>query len=300
MRRNALGNLLTNGRVWLIGFFCIQVLYILSPEGNSNNSNGFHLLQGRGYGSVINHTNIRRLILVPCHATLQLVPTGDTQQEGLWLLEPHLRGGHIIDMITLHIKKALELAVEDEEALVLFSGGQTKRGSTWSEGASYLQHAVRNNWWGMGDKVSTRVYAEEDARDSFENLLFAVCRFAQLTRGRYPTKITVVGMKYKEHRFVSLHREALKMPMTYMTYVGVDYKEETLSDKRSVAVFTQDPFGCSGNRILRGDRNPTNRGTQYYDPQSCPRLLPLIRYCVDSYPNELTTNVVHDLPWNKE
>ena len=40
--------------------------------------------------------------------------------------------------------------------------------------------------------MSGRALTEEYARDSFENLLFSVCRFRQLT-GAYPANITVRG-----------------------------------------------------------------------------------------------------------
>lgn len=38
--------------------------------------------------------------------------------------------------------------------------------------------------------MRSRALTEEHARDSFENLLFSVCRFRELT-GSYPQNITV-------------------------------------------------------------------------------------------------------------
>lgn len=43
---------------------------------------------------------------------------------------------------------------------------------------------------GMEENVRWRALTEEHARDSFENLLFSVCRFRELT-GMYPYNITV-------------------------------------------------------------------------------------------------------------
>lgn len=43
---------------------------------------------------------------------------------------------------------------------------------------------------GKRDNVRSRALTEEHARDSFENLLFSVCRFRELT-GTYPQNITV-------------------------------------------------------------------------------------------------------------
>lgn len=43
---------------------------------------------------------------------------------------------------------------------------------------------------GKEKSVKWRAMTEEHARDSFENLLFSVCRFRELT-GKYPHNITV-------------------------------------------------------------------------------------------------------------
>lgn len=43
---------------------------------------------------------------------------------------------------------------------------------------------------GNREKVRWKALTEEHARDSFENLLFSVCRFRELT-GSYPQNITV-------------------------------------------------------------------------------------------------------------
>lgn len=52
---------------------------------------------------------------------------------------------------------------------------------------------------------------EEFARDSYENLLFSICRFHEYT-GNYPRNITVVSFEFKRKRFIEFHRYALKFP----------------------------------------------------------------------------------------
>lgn len=47
--------------------------------------------------------------------------------------------------------------------------------------------------WTGKDDVRSRALTEEHARDSFENLLFSVCRFRELT-GSYPKNITVKSL----------------------------------------------------------------------------------------------------------
>jgi hypothetical protein len=56
-----------------------------------------------------------------------------------------------------------------------------------------------------------RVHSEEYARDSYENVLFSLCRFFEVT-GRYPEKVTVIGFQFKEKRFKDLHRKAVRFP----------------------------------------------------------------------------------------
>ena len=68
------------------------------------------------------------------------------------------------------------------------------------------------------------IFVEEFARDSYENLLFAVARFYEIT-GKYPKKITIVGFEYKRERFERVHRRAIRFPKADFHYVGIDYVE---------------------------------------------------------------------------
>lgn len=60
---------------------------------------------------------------------------------------------------------------------------------------------------------------QEHARDSFENLLFSLCRFYELT-GHYPDNVLVIGYSFKHERFADLHRAALRWPDQKFTFVG--------------------------------------------------------------------------------
>ena len=82
-----------------------------------------------------------------------------------------------------------------------------------SEGQSYwnLAHHIYRDDRSMDNFMLERVYSEEFARDSYENLLFSLCRFHEIT-GRYPDKITVIGFGFKEKRFKDLHRKAVRFP----------------------------------------------------------------------------------------
>ena len=63
---------------------------------------------------------------------------------------------------------------------------------------------------------------QDKARDSFENLLFGLCRFYELT-GRYPEFVVVVGYEFKRQRFEQLHRSALRLPAEAFRYEGTQY-----------------------------------------------------------------------------
>lgn len=65
---------------------------------------------------------LQRAIIVPGHA----IYTGDSSLEGLevddnWVLESFQRGGQVRTFVR-HIEKAIEMAKEDPEAVVIFSG----------------------------------------------------------------------------------------------------------------------------------------------------------------------------------
>ena len=78
-----------------------------------------------------------------------------------------------------HIRLGVQEAAEDPTALLLFSGGQTRQeAGPRSEGLSYWIVAEAAKWFGTED-VRKRTFTEEHARDSFENLLFSLCRYYQ-------------------------------------------------------------------------------------------------------------------------
>lgn len=116
-----------------------------------------------------------------------------------------------------------------------------------------------------------------------ENLLFALCRFREAT-GRYPDRVTVVSFAFKRHRFLTLHRAALRFPRAAFRFVGVDPPRVALSTLKaeveySVKPFELDPYGCADSvlREKRSRRDPFRRGVPYV--ASCPELRGLLRYC---------------------
>jgi len=76
------------------------------------------------------------------------------------------------------------------------------------------------------------VTIEDASLDSFQNVLFSIARFRELT-GVYPTRITVVGHDFKRRRFEELHRLVLRWPKHRFTYEGVPLGSE--ADERGAA-----------------------------------------------------------------
>jgi hypothetical protein len=80
-----------------------------------------------------------------------------------------------------HIQRGVQIAARDQNALLVFSGGQTRSNAgPRSEGLSYWLVGEHFQWWGKATDVRERAVVEEFARDSFENLLFSIARFKEV------------------------------------------------------------------------------------------------------------------------
>ena len=240
------------------------------------------------------HTN--HLIIVAGHAVVRLAELGHAaKDDASWWLLKYQRGQGFPEIISSHVKKGIDLAAADEQSLLMFSGGQTRKdvGPT-SEAASYYYLADTQGWIpAAGDKAATfaarsvrdRLFLEEFARDSYENLLFSLCRFREVT-GAYPVKVTVVGFDFKEKRFVDQHRAAIDFPAENFQYVGLHPPEGSGFDSgvaaagegSVVAAYSADPYGCKHALAdKRQLRNPFRRSIPY--DEACPELHALVQWC---------------------
>ena len=150
---------------------------------------------------------------------LNKMKAAEKSDEG-WYLLSYQRNIGFPAIITAHIKTGINLAKKREQSsLLIFSGGQTRKDvGPLSEAASYYYLASEKNW--IDPKTVQNVYLEEYARDSFENLLFSICRFREVV-GTYPKSISVVGFDFKGKRFSEHHRKAIGFPEANFTYVGM-------------------------------------------------------------------------------
>jgi hypothetical protein len=221
--------------------------------------------------------SLERLIVVAGHAVYVGGEADDPARDDRWLLQPFQRGEppFYID----HIRGGVALAAADAQSLLVFSGGYTRHeAGPRSEAQSYWTLAEHFGWW-SAESVRARATVEEFARDSFENVLFSICRFKEAT-GRYPRSLDVVSWAFKEARF-RLHREALRFPESGFRFHGVNQPADLAAAQRgeatALAAFRADPHG-TGDALgaKRANRNPFARQPPY--PVSCPDMAGLLQH----------------------
>ncbi|KAJ5516214.1 hypothetical protein N7527_007774 [Penicillium freii] len=138
------------------------------------------------------------------------------------LIEPFQKGETptFID----HVKAGLKALAEDPHGLLVFSGGPTKKPRTeLSEGQSYLNLARDNGYFQEMPTLPSidpsRVIAETNATDSYQNLLFSLIQF-RVYAGVYPQRVTVVTHEFKRARFMQCH-----FPAVGLVPVGLEQED---------------------------------------------------------------------------
>lgn len=207
-----------------------------------------------------------------------------THSDDAWHLLSYQRNQGFPEIISSHIKAGIALLESNSLALLMFSGGQTRKDvGPISEAASYFYLAQANHW--MADEHMQGVFLEEYARDSLENLMFSICRFREVS-GRYPEHITVVGFDFKQQRFLTEHRLAIRYPESNFTYVGVasppnkfNQAHAEAGEQVALAAFQSDLYGCADPALAnkRMLRNPFKRTVPY--DLSCPEMTKLLHWC---------------------
>lgn len=250
-----------------------------------------HVIPPRSYNRVEN------LIIVCCHAIF--LPDADSSSfplqsphyEPNWLLAPFQKsnpgtgklGEH--ETFLAHVKAgldALTLGTDPEHppsSLLVLSGGATKRSETpMSEARSYYHAALAEELveghlhGGRAHKMFSKGYIllEEQATDSFQNLLFSILLFRQTT-GDYPKHIRIITHAFKAKRFLELHAPTLRWPKHRVHVQGIDPVmsttdlESTLDgeEQHGYAPWKDDPLGVgerlSMKRKERGWNAPTGK-----------------------------------------
>lgn len=161
----------------------------------------------------------RDLVVVACHAIFLGNPETlacDVYSPLQWNLQPFQQpcgnkpGEH--ETFLRHIQAGLDIlsygAIKDSSILI-FSGGVTASRIKLSEARSYYNAAVAltkasARTESCTEMFGSRILLEENATDSFQNLLFSILLFRRTT-GNYPETITVITHAFKTERFMVSH-----------------------------------------------------------------------------------------------
>lgn len=220
--------------------------------------------------------DLQDLILVACHAPFKGEVSGVPDQpesDHLWILNKDFQLGETAFYIE-HIRRGVVLAANNPAALLLFSGGLTRpEAGTWSEARTYHELAKHYRCWipdeynmdGLRERILSRTETEEFARDSYENLLFGICRFLQLT-DHTPRSVTVVSWAFKATRF-SIHRAAIRFPPARFRFDGFNepifLEGAWRGERKALRDFIEFPHGTNGDLLQkRKERTfgPRNHG----------------------------------------
>jgi hypothetical protein len=216
----------------------------------------------------------RSVVIVAGHA-ICTVPS-EPRNESHWILLPFQRNE--VDCYIGHIEAGVRAAAR-EDALLVFAGGYSrKEAGPRSEAQSYYWIADHLGWFGFPE-VRDRAMTEEFSRDSFENLLYSICRTREFT-GHYPGRVSMVSWEFKRNRF-DLHRHSIRWPQDRYTFLGPnnppDVEQAIEAENRNRAAYERDPYSSSpAFRAKREARNPFRRTPGYLE--HCPELRPLLAH----------------------
>jgi len=237
------------------------------------------------------------LIMVAGHSVTisgHLQDAGEDETD--WFLLDYQKGKGLPQSIVAHIREGIRQAALDENSILIFSGGETRAlTGPVNEGTSYFRVADAMDLWNENDNgngaesggVRSRTVTEEFATDSFENLLFSICRFREVT-GHYPQRFTTVSFSFKQNRFERLHSNALLWPSENFNFIGInpdastgfDLAQATKGELENAArPFESDPYGCHTEvlQAKRKMRNPFSRTPPY--ELTCPEMKDLLKWC---------------------
>src|SRR6185436_10141658 len=195
-------------------------------------------------------TPLKNLIVVACHAPFKettLTVPERPEDDDAWVLQSFQLGEP--PLYVAHARRGVELLRADPEALLIFSGGYTRReaGLRWSEAKTYWSIAKANDELKLAH-CESRTALEDYSRDSFENLLFSLCRFQQVV-GEYPQHVTLISWAFKRERF-DLHREAIHFPAWRFCFDGfnepIGLEAALRGEAVTLAAFRENRHGSNG------------------------------------------------------
>lgn len=246
--------------------------------------------------------HLTSLVVVACHSVYSSLDFKNPEDTSAWALLDYQKSteGQTHSFLE-HIMIGVEEAAKDDAALLLFSGGQTRKSAgPRAESMGYWMVAESMDWFDTGRRVRNRAFTEEHSRDSLENVVFSLCRFYELT-GKYPEHLTIVSYEFKEQRFLDLHAASLGWPADKIRFVGTPALNPEMVDgeEKTRVLFQKDPYGCTTElREKRLARDPFANGP--IDADRCPALEPAFAACARDERDLTKTLGKGALPWWNE
>ncbi|KAL2266278.1 hypothetical protein VTJ83DRAFT_5630 [Remersonia thermophila] len=165
-------------------------------------------------------------LIVVCGHAIWLGGPKNGWDEAEWLIEEYKKGE--TPTFIEHIKAGVRLLGEDEDSVLAFSGGPTRKETRLSEARSYYNVAVANGYFGLLPSPATpdallnsRILLEERALDSYANILLSLITFWRHHAG-WPTRLTIVSHGFKRDRLVNGHCAAIGFPLERVWFVGIN------------------------------------------------------------------------------
>lgn len=210
---------------------------------------------------------VKPLVVVPCHAVYVGKSKNDAEKPTSWLGSyVNYKNNEEPVLYIEHIRYGVQLSLK-ENAVLMFSGGQTRKVTELSEASSYF---TLSQQLGLTDKIECDL--EPYARDSFENMLFSIYRY-KAQKGVLPEVVHAVGFSFKSVRF-QFHFETIVKNKDVLFFPEIDctFKYHAVNDppqhvlntsrtdeKKTLQAFYKAPFGDSGILLeKRNSRDPWN------------------------------------------
>lgn len=211
------------------------------------------------------------LIIVAGHAVYTALDYKNPEADENWYLQSFQEGEP--KYYLEHIHEGVRLLIKDSNAILLFSGGMTrKEAGRISEAESYLKLAQNLGY--LNDSLNSRTSTEIYAKNSLENLQFSIARFQQIFK-KQPEKITLISWGFKKERF-EWHCKTVDFPLENFHFIGVNQPENLdkieKHEAKTLAHFKKDPWGTkSPLKETTEKRNPfgvTHNYTNLYIPRN--------------------------------
>jgi len=181
--------------------------------------------------------------------------------------------------------KALQDGLFD---MLILSGGYTKKQIEKSEAQGMLE------WAQDLDMITDtkRIILEEFARDSFENILFSMCKFYE-SYNRFPGSITFCSWTPKERRF-RVTADSLKIS-TYSFWGIGENKELECAEEKLLEIIITDPFYRRHELAAKRQfRDPWNKGIPYSNNKIFGDMFETLSFMEKT---EATDSSIVKLPW---